>query len=226
MCFFSTFILFAIWSLSIFLLNFIDFDFFIFFYSLLPRDEEAQFFIGRPQLMEFLCWLDYANNLSKECLVPKIVQNLAENIRVDLFEMSIEPMISVLDTNIAAFMLVLMAKIIKHIDAKEFCDGKRHLSLFFYFIFSKRSRSMYFCFIWTELAVWLVGSSIVVDGDDLAANRSGCDENAPAIIQTDCLLNIIIENVQDNLDILLPTLQFIEVKLTKSKFLNWKLKQK
>lgn len=59
----------------------------------------------------------------------------------------------------------------------------------------------------TELATWLVGSAIVVDGDDLAVSTH---ENT-AIIHTDCLLNIIIENAQDNQDILLPTLQFVEV---------------
>lgn len=73
--------------------------------------------------MEFLCWLDYANSLAKECTVPEIVKQLAEYIRIDLFEMSIEPMVSVLDINIAGFMLVLTARIIKQIDAKEFCDG-------------------------------------------------------------------------------------------------------
>lgn len=52
-----------------------------------------------------------------------MVKQLAEYIRIDLFEMSIEPMVSVLDINIAGFMLVLMARIIKQIDAKEFCDG-------------------------------------------------------------------------------------------------------
>lgn len=61
-----------------------------------------------------------------------------------------------------------------------------------------------------ELATWLVGSAIAVDVDDLAVSTN---ENAPAIIHTDCLLNIIIENAQDNQDILLPTLQFVEVKL-------------
>lgn len=59
----------------------------------------------------------------------------------------------------------------------------------------------------TELAIWLVGSAIVVDGDDLAVSTLG----KTAIIHTDCLLNIIIENAQDNQDILLPTLQFVEV---------------
>lgn len=61
----------------------------------------------------------------------------------------------------------------------------------------------------SELATWLVGSSIVVDSDDLATNSN--HESAPTILHTDSLLNIIIENAQDNLDILLPTLQFIEV---------------
>lgn len=92
--------------------------------SLLPRDTEAQYFIGKPQLMEFLCWLDYANRLAKECHIPEIVRRLAENIRIDLFEMSIEPMISILDINIVGFMLVLMAKIVRQIDAPEFCDGE------------------------------------------------------------------------------------------------------
>lgn len=59
-----------------------------------------------------------------------------------------------------------------------------------------------------ELAIWLVGSPIVVDGDDLAVSTN---DHSAALIHTDCLLNIIIENAQDNLDILLPTLQFVEV---------------
>lgn len=80
--------------------------------------------------MEFLCWLDYANRLAKECHVPEIGRRLAENIRIDLFEMSIEPMISILDINIVGFMLVLMAKIVRQIDAPEFCDGKNNLIMF------------------------------------------------------------------------------------------------
>lgn len=59
------------------------------------------------------------------------------------------------------------------------------------------------------MATWLVGSSIIVDGDDLAASTS--HDDGPTILHTDCLFNIIIENAQDNLDILLPTLQFVEV---------------
>lgn len=156
-----------------------EFDLSVSNFSLLPRDEDAQYFIGRPQLMEFLCWLDYSNCIAKECFVPKIVQRLAENIRVDLFELSIEPMITVLDINAAGFMLVLTAKIIKQIDAKVLSD---------------------------ELATWLVGSDIVIEhrptGDDVVDAKA---------LKTDCLLNIIIENAQDNLDILLSTLQFVEV---------------
>lgn len=60
----------------------------------------------------------------------------------------------------------------------------------------------------TELAIWLVGSPIVVDGDDLAVSTN---DHSAALIHTDCLLNIIIENAQDNMDVLLPTLQFVEV---------------
>ncbi|XP_031629620.1 protein FAM160B1-like isoform X2 [Contarinia nasturtii] len=153
------------------------------YWGLLPRDSEAQYFIGKPQLMEFLCWLDYANRVAKECGVSEIVQHLAENFRVNLFELSIEPMISILDTSIVGFMLVLMAKIIRQTDAPIFND---------------------------QLATWLVGSPIVVDGDDLAVSTI---ENTPTINHTDCLLNIIIENAQDNQDILLPTLQFVEALL-------------
>lgn len=145
-------------------------------HRLLPRDADAPYFIGRPQLMELLCWLDYCNCLAKECSVPGIVCLLAENIRVDMFEMSIEPMITVVDINAAGFMLVLTAKIIRQIDSKEIRD---------------------------ELAVWLVGSDVVVDRSDA--------DGVGNVLKTDCLLNIIIENAQDNLDILLPTLQFIEV---------------
>lgn len=48
-----------------------------------------------------------------------------------------------------------------------------------------------------------------MDGDDLAASSS--HDDGPTILHADCLFNIIIENAQDNLDILLPTLQFVEV---------------
>lgn len=77
--------------------------------------------------MDFLSWLDFANKLARECHVPEIARRLAENIRIDLFEMSIEPMISILDINIVGFMLVLMAKIVRQIDAPEFGDGEYNL---------------------------------------------------------------------------------------------------
>lgn len=105
-------------------------NFFFLFYRLLPRDADAQNFIGRAQLMDFLCWLDYINCLAKECCVPEIIKQLAENIRIDLFELSIEPIVTVLDINVAGFMLVLMAKIIKQIDSKKICDGKWFLFKF------------------------------------------------------------------------------------------------
>lgn len=73
--------------------------------------------------MEFLCWLDYTNCLAKNCVASDVVQQLAEYVRIDLFEMAIEPMISILDSNVAGFTLVLLAKIIKQIDSKELCDG-------------------------------------------------------------------------------------------------------
>lgn len=58
----------------------------------------------------------------------------------------------------------------------------------------------------TELAIWLVGPP--EDG---------------ACVSNDCLLNILIENAQDNVDILLPTLQFIEVQPDFAKYdgLTW-----
>lgn len=49
-------------------------------------------------------------------------------------------------------------------------------------------------FRFVELAIWMVGPP--EDG---------------ACVSNDCLLNILIENAQDNSDILLPTLQFVEV---------------
>lgn len=48
----------------------------------------------------------------------------------------------------------------------------------------------------TEIANWLVGE------DQLDAYARG-----------DCLLNIIIENAQDNSEVLLSAMQFIEVKI-------------
>lgn len=74
--------------------------------------------------MDFLSWLDYTNCVANECFSKEIIHYLAANIRMDLFESIIEPMISVLDINTAGFALVLTAKIIKQSDPKEICDGK------------------------------------------------------------------------------------------------------
>lgn len=101
----------------------------------MPRDSDAHQYIGKPQLMDFLCWLDYCNSIANECYVPDIVRCLAEYIRIDLFEMSIEPMISVLDMNIAGFMLVLLAKIIRQIDADTFSNGNTFSAQIMYFFF-------------------------------------------------------------------------------------------
>lgn len=90
------------------------------FFRLLPRDTEIEKFIGRPQLTEFLCWLDYANCVAKECADTAIAIKLAEQLRFHLFESSIEP--AIIEPNFTAFALVLAAKVINKIDAKFICD--------------------------------------------------------------------------------------------------------
>lgn len=75
-------------------------------------------FIGRGQLNEFLCWLDYSNCLSIEC--TQMAADLCYNIRKALLEDVVEP--SMLDMN-ATFMLVLAAKIIRQLESKSFSDG-------------------------------------------------------------------------------------------------------
>lgn len=73
---------------------------------------------------------------------------------------------------------------------------KFHLSVLFpYWVQTDFFTS--FNFTIPELANWLVGDADIIDGTT----------------HDDCLLNIIIENAQDNVDILLPTLQFIEALL-------------
>lgn len=127
-------------------------------WGLNPRDGNVSRFIGKGQLNEFLCWLDYANCLSNEC--GELSTYLCPSLRMNLLEDVVEP--SLLDDN-AFFMLVLASKIIRQIDSKLFSD---------------------------ELAVWLIGVDDIGDG----------------------LLTILIENAQENSNILLPTLQFIEVR--------------
>lgn len=88
-------------------------------WGLNPRDGNVPHFIGRGQLNEFLCWLDYANCLSIECV--ELSTYLCPNLRIHLLEDVVEP--SLLDSN-AFFMLVLTSKIIRQIDSKMFSDGK------------------------------------------------------------------------------------------------------
>lgn len=90
-------------------------------WGLNPRDGNSvpHNFIGVKQLNEFLCWLDYANCLSNECV--EFTTYLCPNLRTNLLEDVVEP--SLLDTN-AFFMLVLASKIIRQIDSKPFSDGK------------------------------------------------------------------------------------------------------
>lgn len=87
-------------------------------WGLNPRDGNETHFIGRGQLNELLCWLDYANCLSNECL--ELSTYLCPNLRIYLLEDVVEP--SLLDNN-AFFMLVLASKIIRQIDSKLFSDG-------------------------------------------------------------------------------------------------------
>lgn len=133
-------------------------------WGLFPRDSETQHFIGRGQLCEFLCWLDYADCLSKECKL--LFPYFGEMFRSHLLEATIEP--AMLDEN-ASFMAILTAKIIKMIQSSVLSD---------------------------EIATWLVGEGRIEE-----------------INGSDCLLTILIENAQDNSDLLLSTLQFVEALL-------------
>lgn len=84
----------------------------------MPRDINAPHFIGRAQLNEFLCWLDYSNCLSLEC--GEMAHNICAHIREELLENIVEP--AMLDIN-AQFMLVLAAKIVKQLDSAAFSHG-------------------------------------------------------------------------------------------------------
>lgn len=94
-------------------------------WGLVPRDLNQPHFIGRGQINEFLCWLDYANCLSMEC--PQMAVDLCCRVRKMLLENVVEP--SMLDQQTAAFMLVLSAKIIRQLESRAFSKGK----LFFFF---------------------------------------------------------------------------------------------
>uniref|UniRef100_A0A1B0D1H3 FHF complex subunit HOOK-interacting protein C-terminal domain-containing protein n=1 Tax=Phlebotomus papatasi TaxID=29031 RepID=A0A1B0D1H3_PHLPP len=86
-------------------------------WGLTPRDSDAMDFIGRPQLVEFLAWLDYADCVAKEC--ENLHPNMSDKFRTLLLENAIEP--SLLDTN-APFMLLLIAKIIRQIHSAAFMN--------------------------------------------------------------------------------------------------------
>lgn len=110
-------------------------------WGLVPRDQNQPHFIGRGQLNEFLCWLDYANCLSVEC--PQMADDLCYHVRKSLLECVVEP--SMLDQQTAAFMLVLTAKLVRQLESRPFSKGKMVtmvlLALNLYFIFSKTARN-------------------------------------------------------------------------------------
>lgn len=128
-------------------------------WGLFPKEDQNHF-IGRFQLVSFLCWLDFADCLAKENLL--VADILGMLFREQVLEKIVEP--NLLEI-CAPFGLVMTSKITKQI----------------------RSESML-----EEIATWLVGTEI-----------NG----------TDCLLNILIENAQDNPDVLLQTLQMVEALL-------------
>lgn len=85
----------------------------------MPHDSDSINFIGRHELIEFLCWIDYADCLSREC--EQITVHIAEKLRKLFLENVIEP--SLLDIN-ASFTLVLTAKIIKQFKSNVIMDGE------------------------------------------------------------------------------------------------------
>lgn len=58
--------------------------------------------------------------MAKECASAVVALRLAEQVRMHLFENSIEP--AMLEVNTTAFALVLAAKVIFQIDAPQICD--------------------------------------------------------------------------------------------------------
>lgn len=88
-------------------------------WGLIPRDTEADYFVGRYQLFEFLCWLDYSDCLARECTSLQSI--LKDKLRKDLLEMYVEP--GMLDVH-AAFMTVMAAKIVRQLRSSLFQDGE------------------------------------------------------------------------------------------------------
>lgn len=95
-------------------------------WGLIPRDAEAEYFVGRYQLFEFLCWLDYSDCLARECV--SLGPILKDKLRKDLLEMYVEP--GMLDIH-AAFMTVLAAKIVRQLRSDLFQDGKITIKNYF-----------------------------------------------------------------------------------------------
>lgn len=73
----------------------------------MPKDSDCSHFVGRAQLHEFLCWLDYTNCVAREC---KQLTNLRSRFRNEFLLGVVEQTILSIDT---PFMLVLASKIIK-----------------------------------------------------------------------------------------------------------------
>ncbi|XP_059610454.1 FHF complex subunit HOOK interacting protein 2A-like [Phlebotomus argentipes] len=86
-------------------------------WGLTLRDSDVPEFIGRPQLVEFLAWLDYADCVAKEC--ENLHPNMSEKFRSLILENAIEPYL--LDAN-AAFTLLLTAKIVRQIHSAAFMN--------------------------------------------------------------------------------------------------------
>lgn len=145
----------------------------------MPRDaDQPSHFVGRAQLNEFLGWLDYTNCLAQEACAT-MAGELCRQVRRRLLEPVIEP--HLLDEN-AAFALVLLAKIVHQLDARQFTP---------------------------ELAHWLVGAD-EPEPPVLDATGTAIQQQRSTTIAHDCLLNILVDNAGDNGDLLLPTLQFVE----------------
>lgn len=90
-------------------------------WGLIPRESEQHNFIGRAQLHEFLCWMDYTDCVARECVK---LQMLGPKFRSEFLVGAIEPALIAIDT---PFMLVLMSKVIKQLRSIYLMDGKGFL---------------------------------------------------------------------------------------------------
>lgn len=103
-------------------------------WGLIPRDSEYNHFVGRAQLHDFLCWLDYANCVARECIQ---LTNLGYKFRNDFLLGTIEPVLISIDI---PFMLALLSKVIKQINSFVLMEGKN------IFFFTYCNMPMAFCF--------------------------------------------------------------------------------